>query len=160
MRCLLVFILYIVNSFSFAADLCTAGENVLFSCKLENTKKLVSLCQSQSEQKRVFYKFGKLDQIDITLPSDRSPQPKISYERFGPAITQGVEHIIFKNGDFLYVVSTLQGISNSLNVYKGNRLIAKMGCQYQTETGLRVAEVVELLSSQSFKEDKKFCSFC
>ncbi len=160
MRQCIFLLLTLTCSISTASDLCIANERNLFSCRLEANRKYVSLCQSNADNRKIIYRFGRLGQIEISLPNGGSPPPKTSHERIGPAITQWVEHIIFKNGEFLYVLSSLQGMSNSLNVYKGNRQIAEMNCEYQTEAGFRIVEVSELLSRLGFSAEKNFCSAC
>jgi hypothetical protein len=63
-----------------AVSLCSPEEKSLFSCQLEDSKKSVSLCQSNTDHKQILYKFGTPEKVEITLPNEKSPKAKIFFE--------------------------------------------------------------------------------
>ena len=73
-------IIFMASFSASAASLCSPEEKSLFSCQLEDSKKSVSLCQSNTVQKQIVYKFGTPEQVEITLPNEKSPKPKIFFE--------------------------------------------------------------------------------
>lgn len=53
-------------------SLCSNQERSIFSCKIENSSKTVSLCASgnlSSEFGSLIYKFGKIDSIELAYPN-------------------------------------------------------------------------------------------
>ena len=72
-----------------AAPLCSPEEKSLFSCQLEDSKKSVSLCQSNTDPKQILYKFGTPEKVEITLPTRNLPSPKFSLNNLAPAARSG-----------------------------------------------------------------------
>ena len=112
---------------SLADSLCSTDEKTLFACNLESSRKSVSLCQSKSNPKNIFYKFGTPTKVEITLPNGKSGKPYLHYEKFGPSSYQWLQSINFPLGKVIYSLSTPQGISVQLFV-EGIRKPVSMSC--------------------------------
>jgi len=91
-------IIFMTSFSASAASLCSPEEKSLFSCQLEDSKKSVSLCQSNTDPKQILYKFGTPEKVDITLPNEKSPKPKIFFEQFGPSSSQWMKGVVFTSG--------------------------------------------------------------
>lgn len=67
-----------------AGTLCAADEQVIFSCALRGSSKLVSLCGSQSLTKDagyIQYRFGRTGRVELEFPKDRAGSQRLfSYE--------------------------------------------------------------------------------
>jgi hypothetical protein len=103
---LLIFVIIFISIFSMihplsAAEtilirsLCATDEKSLFSCKLKNSSKSVSLCQSENDPKEISYKFGAPNKIEISLPNEKSGKPYLSYLSGGRV---GAHSIVFPSG--------------------------------------------------------------
>ena len=122
-----------------AENLCTSDEEKLFECRFENSRKSVSICQSKSDKRGLFYKFGTQGNIELSLPNKNSGQPYIRFEKFGPASSQWIKQIIFPYGKLEYTLSTPQGISAILSV-EGLKSPVSFTC----ETGDSGSEIQDL----------------
>ena len=135
-----------------AASLCSAEEKSLFSCQLEDSKKSVSLCQSNADHKQIFYKFGTPEQVEITLPNEKSPKPKIFFEQFGPSSSQWMKGVVFTSGKVSYSLSTPQGISVQLTV-DGIKKPLGMTCDFEKgDSGNELSDAYDLMEKLKFKK--------
>jgi len=145
-----------------AGSLCETNEKTLFSCKLQNSEKSVSLCLSAAQQDQVIYKYGKTKNVEMTLPSESSGKPFLCLNRFGPASTQWLQEISFPNGEIAYVLSSPQGVSVSLSIrpFKPSKHHSAifMWCEAeQTDEpnkGGDITNTYELMQRLNFKHQK------
>ncbi|MCU1264723.1 MAG: uncharacterized protein JWM21_1041 [Acidobacteria bacterium] len=90
-----------------ANSLCTADEQVIFSCSLKRSAKIVSLCSSKDFAKDsgyLQYRFGLPGKIELKFPKDRkATQQQFRYSHYFRYQVDLTE-ITFKNDDFEYVV--------------------------------------------------------
>jgi hypothetical protein len=135
---------------SFSESLCSMDEKSLFSCKLEKSAKSVSLCQSKSDPKKISYKYGKSQKIEITLPNEKSGKPYIHYEQFGSSASQWMQSINFPSGKIVYSLSTPQGISASLSV-EGIKKPLNISCE-SGDSGTELSNAYVLMEELKFKQ--------
>ena len=142
-----------MTSFSVsAASLCSPEEKSLFSCQLEDSKKSVSLCQSNTDPKQILYKFGTPEKVEITLPNEKSPKPKIFFEQFGPSSSQWIKGVVFTSGKVEYSLSTPQGISAQLTV-DGIKKPFSMTCDFEKgDSGNELSDAYDLMEKLKFKK--------
>ena len=135
-----------------AASLCTPEEKSLFSCQLEESKKSVSLCQSNTDPKQILYKFGTPEKVEITLPNEKSPKPKIFFEQFGPSSSQWMKGVVFTSGKVEYSLTTPQGISVQLTV-DGIKKPFSMTCDFEKgDSGNELSDAYDLMEKLKFKK--------
>jgi hypothetical protein len=135
-----------------AASLCSPEEKSLFSCQLEDSKKSVSLCQSNTDPKQIFYKFGTPEQVEITLPNEKSPKAKIFFEQFGPSSSQWMKGVVFTSGKVAYSLVTPQGISVQLTV-DGIKKPLSMTCDADKgDSGNELSDAYDLMEKLKFKK--------
>ena len=133
-----------------AESLCNADEVKLFQCGFDKIQKSVSICQSKISKRVIKYKFGRPNQIELELPNQKSGDPFIHFEQFGPASTQWIESINFPNGKLTYELVTAQGISAILliNKLQGNN---RMACE-SGDNGNQIRETYEIMEKLKFKK--------
>jgi hypothetical protein len=129
--------------------LCTPEEKSMFSCKLGNSSKSVSVCQSKSNPKMISYKFGTPQKIEITLPAEKSGKPYLVFERFGSGGTQWIKSINFPSGKVVYSLSTPQGISVQLLV-EGIKKPISMSCE-TGDSGSELSDAYDEMEKLKFK---------
>lgn len=135
-----------------AASLCSPEEKSLFSCALEDSKKSVSLCQPSTDLKQSLYKFGAPEQVEITLPSKKSPKPKIFFEQSGPSSSHWMKGVVFTRGKGAYSLSTPQGISVHLSV-DGIKKPFSMTCDVEKgNSGNELSDAYDLMENLKFKK--------
>ncbi len=144
-----------VASPALADNLCAPSENKLFECRFEKSRKSVSICQSKTEQRKILYKFGTPENIQMELPNEKSGAPYIVYDQFGPSSFPFINQIVFPLGKARYTVSTPQGIAAALHV-DGIRKPYSMWCD-QGDSGGSIVETYLLMENLNFK--KKIRSF-
>ena len=145
-------IIFMISFSVGAASLCSPEEKSLFSCQLEDSKKSVSLCQSNTDPKQILYKFGTPEKVEITLPNEKSPQPKIFFEQFGPSSSQWIKGVIFTSGKVEYSLSTPQGLSAQLTV-DGIKKPFSMTCDVEKgDSGNELSDAYELMEKLKFKK--------
>lgn len=88
-------------------SLCTRDERVTFSCRLTDSKKIVSLCSSRDLSPAsgyLQYRFGKASAVELAYPTDKIP-PKghidLVHTQFTRASAYGVS---FQIGTMRYVL--------------------------------------------------------
>lgn len=115
-KTILIFVvLGVANSIAWATDdysnetLCSGAEDVYFSCKLEGTKKIASVCASGNLSPNsgyVQYRYGKKSKVEFKFPRRLVPPMNffsiIDVSRL--AVGLGT-HIKFRNGSYQYVIS-------------------------------------------------------
>jgi len=66
-----------------AATLCNAGETVHFTCEMERSRKLLSLCggaTADSKAAWLQYRYGRRQQLEMEFPSKRVPVNEAGFE--------------------------------------------------------------------------------
>nr|WP_315463407.1 hypothetical protein [uncultured Rhodoferax sp.] len=100
--------LMLVPVISFAAPThCTSAEEVVFSCLLQRTAKVVSLCASPGllaspSKGHLVYRFGKPGAVELEYPKDKSGSPaRFVHSHYFRAQTDRTQ-LRFTTGDFTY----------------------------------------------------------
>jgi len=108
---------------------CSPSEQVIYSCKLKNSAKIVSLCASKRLSDRagyLQYRFGRPGRIELEFPTERLDSQKrfeyAHYFRFQYDLTE----LRFASGDHQYAL---------YDYYNGEEQPA------QSTTGVRVGEI-------------------
>lgn len=90
-----------------AGTMCAAGEQIIFSCQLRGSAKLVSLCGSKTlsrDEGHLQYRFGRPGRIELEFPKNRADsQKQFSYEHVFRFQFDRTE-IGFENEGFLYTL--------------------------------------------------------
>ncbi len=91
-------------------NLCTDNENVLFSFKIANSAKTLSVCQSKTKPDFIVYRFGTKDKIELEFPENKADSwSKFTYSyylRGGGAGNEGkdLNYLSFENGGYIYEI--------------------------------------------------------
>jgi hypothetical protein len=84
---------------------CTRAERTMFSCRLSESKKIVSLCASSNlspSSGYMQYRFGHASGAELTYPAEKTP-PKGKFEIFHTQFTRaGAYGISFRLNGFVY----------------------------------------------------------
>lgn len=116
-KSLWAWVLAIVPVLAFAAEptvqtlappsLCRVEEQILFTCGLPRSAKVISLCGSKSLDNRrgyLQYRFGKAGAMDLQFPRERAnTQMAFRYAHYFRAQVDRTE-VTFDNGDYRYVL--------------------------------------------------------
>lgn len=90
-----------------APTLCTPTEEVVFSCPLQRTAKVVSVCASprllaSPSKGHLVYRFGKLGAVELEFPKDKAGSlAKFVHSHYFRAQTDRTQ-LRFTSGDFTY----------------------------------------------------------
>jgi hypothetical protein len=88
--------------------LCSPGETVYFSCKVEGAGELVSLCGNSFENPERFwlqYRFGRPEKLALVYPKDRSHFLRSSFDVSYFRRPKGFDtEVSFTNGGWSYTV--------------------------------------------------------
>ena len=100
-----------VNSkIEYRENLCTNNEEVLFSFKLANSPKTLSICISKMQPDYIVYRFGTKDKVELEFPENKANSwSKFTYSyylRGGGAGNEGMDinYLSFENGGYEYQV--------------------------------------------------------
>lgn len=91
-------------------NLCTDNEEVLFSFKLANSSKTLSICISNVQPEYIVYRFGTKDKIELESPPDKEDSwSKFTYSyyfRGGGAENEGMDlnYLSFENDGYNYEI--------------------------------------------------------
>ncbi len=112
------------------ASHCAADEEVVFSCRLQKSAKLVSLCASKNllnkpQDGRLTYRFGKPGAVELVFPQQTaaSPQQFLLFHYFRPGLD--TTEVSFANNGFSYALY--------------QHFEAESGGRNMQESGVRVA---------------------
>jgi hypothetical protein len=101
-------LLSLIPALSIAAPThCTSTEEVVFSCPLQRTAKVVSVCasprlQASPSKGYLVYRFGKLGAVELEFPKDKVGSPaKFVHSHYFRAQTDRTQ-LRFTSGDFTY----------------------------------------------------------
>jgi hypothetical protein len=122
-------------------SLCTADEQVIFSCSLQRSGKLASLCGSKDLDKTtgyIQYRFGLPEKTELEFPSERSDtQQKFRYAHYFRARVDETE-ISFDNKGYRYTIfDSYQGDMKPIEMSQGIRVSALSGSDKETELRCR-----------------------
>lgn len=115
-----------------AVSLCRHGEVEYFGCRLQDSKKIASICafdNSSPDHGYVQYRFGTQSYIEYKYPGEFvSPRGRISIVDVS-RLPEGLgSHIKFTNGSYAYVVSNAL-VPGEIYVVKEGRLIFDEICE-------------------------------
>jgi len=144
--------LVIFSNFSYSESLCNLDEKKLFECQFEKSIKSVSLCQSKSNPKNIFYRFGTPQKVELTLPKENSKPTYLEFEQFGPSASQWMKAINFPIGNLEYSLATPQGISVQLSV-SGLKNPFSMSCDLG-DSGSELSDAYDLMKKLKFREKR------
>lgn len=91
-------------------NLCTDDEEVLFSFKIENSAKILSICLSKKQPDYIVYRFGTKEKIELEFPEIKSDSwTKFTYSyylRGGGKENGGMDmnYLSFENGGYEYQI--------------------------------------------------------
>lgn len=85
-------------------QLCTADENVLFSFKVENSQKVLSICEAK-DKSYIVYRYGTKDNIELEYPEDKTSCSGFSYYYEDTPSNVPTEFLSFTNRGYSYVIS-------------------------------------------------------
>ena len=94
------------------SSLCTQPDQIVFSCPLLKSKKVVSVCASgKAAPHRFYYAFGKPHAIEMTYPS-ASGNLSIGFERarlFFAGATGGYAYSFINGSNYKYILYSISG---------------------------------------------------
>lgn len=91
-------------------DLCTDNEGVLYSFKVENSSKVLSVCVSKTQPDYIVYRFGTKDNIELEYPSNKTNSwNRFVYSYFLSGSGQADDgkdfnYLTFRNNNHVYTV--------------------------------------------------------
>jgi len=94
----------------YSDNLCKYNEEVLFSFKIENSAKTLSICLSNEQPDYIVYRFGTKDKIELEFPGNKADSwSKFTYSyylRGGGAGNEGIDmnYLTFENGGYEYQI--------------------------------------------------------
>ena len=106
---------------AFAQSLCAAHEQVLFNCKIKDSRKLVSVCASQDLAKDrgyLQYRFGTRKKLELVFPPTKVDTQQRFYWSEKRPYQSALYELAFINGGYLYTVSAYEA-SEVLNDIPG-----------------------------------------
>lgn len=146
-----------------AGTLCTQPDQVVFSCPLEKTDKIVSICAAGSAAPhRFYYAFGRANAPELVYPSKSDPATDQLYRTnlVYAAGTAGDAYSFHKHG-FEYIAFTLSGksfINNGVIVRHvgADRAIMHLKCNddrtVQSENDEILEETLKLKAAEDLKD--------
>ncbi|WP_313563662.1 XAC2610-related protein [Ruminiclostridium cellobioparum] len=99
-----------IAKIKYTDDLCTDNENVLFSFKIADSAKTLSVCQSKTKPAFIVYRFGSKDKIELEFPENKADSwSKFTYSyylRGGGADNEGMDlnYLSFESGGYKYKI--------------------------------------------------------
>lgn len=91
-------------------NLCTTNEEVLFSFKLTDSPKTLSVCVSKTQPDYIIYRFGTKDKIELEFPENKTDSwSKFTYSyylRGGGTGNEGMDlnYLSFENNEYIYKI--------------------------------------------------------
>jgi hypothetical protein len=108
--------------------LCNGGEEIYFSCPLENGK-IVSVCAKDNTAPNrgyVQYRYGTEDDLFVFPPDKVPPHSMVKITDVSEGSIRGL-HLKFSTGPYTYVVSSVS--PGEVYVLKNGRIIFEKACQ-------------------------------
>ena len=140
--------------------LCAPHEDIYFSCKLQDTEKMVSVCASKNDTPDtgyVQYRYGNKSKLDFLYPKEKiPPRNKFSFVDVSRLAEGRGSHLKFSSGNFKYIVSNALA-PGEIYVVKGDKKVFDKVCAgseympfpYKAEHGIQygVEEKVDALDN-------------
>jgi hypothetical protein len=115
-----------------ATSLCHQGETQYFSCRLQDSRKIVSVCAAHNispDHGYVQYRFGTQSKIEYKFPDTlTSPRGKISIVDVSRLPDGLGSHLKFASGNYTYIVSNAL-VPGAVYVTKEGRVIFNHVCK-------------------------------
>ncbi|CAB3755353.1 hypothetical protein [Paraburkholderia solisilvae] len=115
-----------------AESLCRQGEMKYFSCELQNSKKIASVCAKDNispDQGYVQYRFGTPRHVELEFPGKHiAPRGKISIVNVSRLRDGLGSHLKFSNGSYTYVVSNAV-VPGEVYVEKNGKIVFDEICK-------------------------------
>jgi hypothetical protein len=90
------------------AQLCTAGESVVFSCQIGS--KTLSLCRPAGVREQLAYRFGLPGRVELDYPGQSVRQARHPFElSTTPLVGGGITTVRFQRGAYRYEVYSKSG---------------------------------------------------
>lgn len=119
--------------------MCARTDEVVFSCPLDKSKKIVSICASSdtgSSKERFYYAYGHVGSPELTYPAvDQPSNDAFTRTHLGFAGNTGGYAYGFSNKGYKYTVYSISGERNMQNAgvivqnASNSKVVAKMQCQ-------------------------------
>lgn len=91
-------------------SLCTKPDQIVFSCPLEKSVKIVSICAASANGKdHFYYSFGKQGSLELVFPPKNDSDKSISIAHLGFAGAGGGIAYSFISGSYKYIVYHISG---------------------------------------------------
>ncbi|GAB7525882.1 hypothetical protein PBS_48720 [Paraburkholderia sp. 2C] len=114
------------------ASLCQRGEKQYFSCELQGSRKIASICAANNtspDHGYVQYRFGTQRKIEYTFPRALTPpRGNISIVDVSRLPDGLGSHLKFSNGPYTYIVSTAL-VPGAVYVVKDNTVVFDGVCK-------------------------------
>ena len=116
-------------------SLCLQGELEYFTCELQGSNKIASVCAADNvspDHGYVQYRFGRHDKIEYKFPGKLIPPRKIFSIVDVSRLPDGLgSHIKFVNGDYVYVVSNAL-VPGEIYVARDGKIVLDEICKGST----------------------------
>lgn len=144
-RCLMLFLIAYCNvAFSFETH-CEDTEQVVFNCRVEKSKKIMSVCkvgEENSGQQYLQYMFGKIGKAELVFPKEEHIKPDQfsftrQYSSFAGYLEYGLAFTVGRNKYNVYWVESSKtdgvpkaesDISSGMNVLTNTGKSAHLTC--------------------------------
>jgi hypothetical protein len=140
-------------------SLCQPDEGVLFSCRLENNPKIVSLCTSPKAEpfQSVTYRYGTAAKSELSYSATAENHNHFIGSVNPVSPNASVRQVWFENNGVKYIVTSCVGgdcpHNGGLIVFRGKQLVTSRACTLDSTQPWFSSKVVhftsELQSSQS-----------
>lgn len=99
-----------VSSGYVGGSLCTKPDQIVFSCPLEKSEKIVSICAvNTNREDHFYYSFGKQGSPELIFPPKNDPDKSISIAHLGFAGASGGIAYSFISGPYKYIAYHISG---------------------------------------------------
>jgi hypothetical protein len=107
---------------SYAANnLCGLAEKVVFNCQLKKSKKLISVCGSQTltrDSGYIQYRFGTKNKLELSYPKTKVNTQSQFYWDYKNFYQGGIKELTFENRGYIYIID-LYYVSEEMNEIPG-----------------------------------------
>lgn len=143
MRSVLLLLVALSSSAFAAPSHCTDQEQILFSCQIAKSSKVVSLCASKDlakDQGSLIYRFGKIGKPELIFPEQTEASLNaFTYSHYFRAQADRTD-ISFKNKEFEYQVFDYYDGETRPSYQQGVRVLSEEGAK---ETTLLCAKKID-----------------
>lgn len=135
----------------YGENLCAENEEVLFSFKLENSTKLLSICISKTQPDYLVYRLGTKDKVELEFPEIKDDSwSKFNYDyylRGGGVANEGLDlnYLTFEHDGYEYQVYEEYSTEDDMT-YVGLKIIDKATNEETNIRGLSDSMVGSLIT--------------